>query len=236
MPLSLNRNRHAALGVVALFCLPISAAVAQEPPPTPPPTAAAAGAVYVEAQATLVQINDLSILRDLNPLKLTKEQIDTFLAVMRAIAADGEKRRKQDADALRVIAPEIRAAYETAVGGGVVPAALDTRVRQVFQESAARLAAARRNAIGRLLIVAREDLTPAQKDNIEALSVKTFGGKRIPKEYQKDPSKAPREVVQDLALAAFIEQVLLSDRAIEVLAKVKPAASAAAAASEPPTP
>lgn len=234
---------RAGIWITALCLLPASRVWAQAepgatPPPPPPPasgtapTATAAGAAQAEAQAVLIQINDLGVLRALAPLKLTRDQIDTLIAVTRALYVEAEKRRGQDAEALRALGPDARRYFEAGLRGEEIPAEIDERAGKVFKDIETRNAAAKRNATGRLLIVLKEDFTPAQKAHVEAASVKVFGGKRVPKEYAQDPSRAPREVVQDLALAAFAERVLLNDRIVEVLTRLR-AASATAAASSP---
>jgi hypothetical protein len=45
----------------------------------------------------------------------------------------------------------------------------------------------------------------------------------VPKEYAKDPSKAPKSVIQDLAISAYTERVLLFDRTITLLELIKAA-------------
>lgn len=225
----------AALLTAAAIAAPARAAQ-DDKSATPPPSGAAAAAALREAQAVLMQINDLGVLRALAPLKLTRDQTQTLLAVTRALYAEVEKRRGQDAETLRALAPDVRRHYEAGLRGEEIPAEIDEKVGKAFKESEARNAAAKRNAIGRLLIVLKEDFTPAQKAHIEAESVKVFGGKRVPKQYAQDPSKAPKEVVQDLALAAFAERVLLNERIVEVLSRLNSADTAAAAPSAPATP
>ncbi len=103
------------------------------------------------------------------------------------------------------------------------------------KEFATEIAVAKQKAISDILVVVKAQLTDDQKTNIEAQIEKFLGGKRVPKEYAKDPSKAPAGVVQDLALRAYIDRVLLDERTPDLLAKMKPAAPLADAPATPAT-
>jgi hypothetical protein len=81
-----------------------------------------------------------------------------------------------------------------------------------------------------------ESLTPTQKATVEEWSKQQFGGRRIPKKYEANPSKAPLEEVQALAIAALVERTLLFDRTLALLQQFKPVATTADAVSETATP
>jgi hypothetical protein len=48
-------------------------------------------------------------------------------------------------------------------------------------------------------------------------SEKAFGGKRVPKAFQSNPEKAPKDQVEALALIEFVKGVLLIDRTIVLM-------------------
>lgn len=188
---------------------------AQEAAPAPSP------------QIVREHLADLTLLQSLVPLKLNAEQIDALLPPVRAASAAAEKLRKQDDAALLSLAAEIARGRSEALAGKPVPEGLEKKVADASQSLIQKLAEARRTALQAILTVAREKLTESQKAEIEKQSEQLFGGKRVPKKYADDPSKAPKEVVQDLALVAFIERVLLFDRVMPLLEKLRDAAEAA---------
>lgn len=214
-------------GVV--LSVPAAAATAQTKPaaapaaPAPPATAATAGAGAADPQTVLAHINDLGLLKALQPLRLTEDQITKLLAVMRAVAETGRARAKQEEAVVRAFAADVARAHADALAGAEIPVELEKRVETAGKEATERQRQAKNAAVGRILAVAKAVLTPAQRDQIEAQSRKAFGGRIVPREYRDNPSKAPREAVLDLATGAFIDRVLLNDRAIEVLSRMKPA-------------
>jgi len=193
--------------LLLLLCGLVSSVQAQDKPAAP--------------DMTFAYINDLGLLKSLEPLKLSQEQLNAIVAEMKAIYKDGEAGRKADADALKALSADVTKARTSALAGEPVPAELETRVKKAFQESDARIADARKKAVSRLLVVFKKNLTSTQMDTIEAQAKKVLGGTLIPNEFKKDPSKAPKEVVQDLMVSNFIDTVLLNERAIEVFSALK---------------
>ena len=190
----------------------------QNATPAPPPLALDKAAIAVQEQ-----ISDLALLQSLAPLKLTAAQIDKLLPSLKKARARAVELNRQDDEALARISPEVTKAREQALKGEGVPETIEKTVREVQRLAASRRLEATRTTVKDVLESFRELLTDSQKSEIEKQSEKLFGGKRVPKEYAKDPGKAPKEVVQDLALSAFIERVLLFDRAFTLLEKLKAA-------------
>lgn len=188
---------------------------AQEKPA--PPTAPAANPMTV-----VMHINDLGLLKAIGPLNLTQGQIDGLLAILKQVAKDAEARVRQDEDVLRALAADVDKARVEALAGGPISTELETRVQKISRDAEQRQRAAKDLAVRRILGVAKTVLTPAQRDLISAQSEKALGGKLVPREFRQDPAKAPKEAVLDLATAKFIEMVLLNDRAIDVLSRMKP--------------
>jgi hypothetical protein len=211
-------------GFAAIAFLGIQPAVADDPPPAAAPTLPA------DVQKVLTQIGDLNLLKVIAPLHLTAEQIDKLLVPMRAISTEGEAKRKQDYEALRALADDVAKARTDALAGTPVPDEVGVKVAKASNASEDRYAAAKKDAIARIFAVAKETLTPTQKDEVEAEVTKMYGGRRlVPREYKDRPSAAPKEAVQDLALSAFVEQVLIMDRTAVLLGEMKSASSPPAA-------
>jgi hypothetical protein len=205
---------------VWLSLLPVRTAMAQTPSTLPP----------ADVQKTLNEIGDLDILKALVPLKLTPEQIEKLREVLGTVAAAGEAKRKADNDAIRALATDVSKARTEALAGGDISAELEQRVLKAFGDVEKRFAETKKEAVNAIYGVARPLLTETQKDEIDRQVVKMLGGKRlVPKEYQKDPKKAPKEALQDLSLAYYIERILLYDRTRDLLSKIKPATTAAPA-------
>ena len=176
-------------------------------------------------------LGDLELLRPLLPLNLTQKQIDSIVTAMKEIATEWSDVKKQDDAALKALGPDIEKARAAALTGTPIPKEFDAKMLEAQKAAAARYSDARQKAMKRLLVLLNDSLTAPQKDSIEAWSVQIFGGRRIPKQYQSNPSKAPKEEVQALAIAALIERTLLLDRTLTLLQQFKPAS---AAASDPP--
>ena len=190
----------------------------QQATPASPPLALDKAAIVVQEQ-----ISDLALLQSLAPLKLTAPQIDKLLPSLKKARARAVELNRQDDEALTRISPEVTKARDQALKGEGVPETIEKTVSEVQRLAASRRLEATRTTIKDVLEPFRELLTDSQKSEIEKQSEKLFGGKRVPKEYAKDPGKAPKDVVQDLALSAFIERVLLFDRALTLLEKLKTA-------------
>lgn len=167
------------------------------------------------------QIADLSLLQSLSPLKLTPSQIEKLLPVLKKARERAVELNRQDDEALLRLAPEVTKARAQALTEGTVPETIEKRVGETQRLAASRRLEATRKTVAELLEFIRDILTPSQKDEIEQQSEKFFGGKRVPKEFAKDPAKAPKTVVQDLAISAYIERVFLFDRAITLLELMK---------------
>jgi hypothetical protein len=133
-----------------------------------------------------------------------------------------ELNRQDDEDLVRV-GPDVAKARAEALTGASVPEGIEKRVAEMQRLAASRRLETTRKTVKEILEPLRDILTDTQKTEIEKLSEKFYGGKRVPKEYVKDPSKAPKEVIQDLAISAYIEQVLLFDRALTLLELLKAA-------------
>jgi hypothetical protein len=120
-----------------------------------------------------------------------------------------------------------------ALAGTPVPPELEARVAATAKAAEARRKKARTAAIGRILGALKAGLTSEQVAGIAARAEKVLGGKLVPPQYRQTPDKAPKEAVQDLAVAYFVEQVLLNDRAIDVVSQMKPTAAGPAATAAP---
>ena len=182
-------------------------------------------------------LTDLELLRPLLPLNLTQKQVDSLVTAMKEIAAEWRDIKKQDDDALKALGPDIDKAHAGVLIGTPIPKEFDAKVAEGQKAAAKRYDDARLKAMKRLVILLNDSLTAPQKDSVEAWSVQQFGGRRIPKKYQANPSKAPKEEVQALAIAALIERTLLLDRTLTLLQQFKPAAAVPAEpAKETPAP
>lgn len=194
--------------------------------------------VPADVQATLNQIGDLDLLKALLPLKLYEEQRVKILEILREVASSGAEKRRQDFEAVRAVAAAIEKSHKGALSEGeAIPAEVEQIVLKLLADSEKRFNEQKRSALERVYTVLRPLLNAPQMDSVEAQAERMQGGRRVPREYASNPSKAPREKVQDLALATFIERILLPERAIDVLTRMKTrsaaeqAAAAAAAAT-----
>jgi len=180
-------------------------------------------------QSASQALNDMELVRPVLDLHLTRSQIDSLLAALKETRALSVAVKQQDEDALKLLTPDILTAHDALFKGGAVPADFDKKMAAAQKASAERFEAARVKALKRLLTTLNDSLTPAQKDAAEAWSVQFYGGRRIPKKYQANPSAAPKEEVQAMALAALIEQALMNDRSYSLIQQYVPAAAAAPA-------
>ncbi|MGC4044258.1 MAG: hypothetical protein QM758_10705 [Armatimonas sp.] len=207
-------NRTIFLLSALLIALP---ALAQDEGAKQPPASPAAVSKARE------QIDDLGLLKALIPLKLTSAQIEAILVPMRAASATAVKLQKQSDDAVAALAPDVAKAYQDAIAGKPVPEALEKKVADGTKAASERYLAARRKAVSEILAVAKEKLTETQKKEAERQCIAFYGGKRVPAQYKENPDKAPRDVVLDLAVQGYIEQVLLFDRTMTLLEKMREA-------------
>ncbi len=171
-------------------------------------------------------LSDLELLRPLLPLNLTQKQVDDLVATMKGIAAQWAEIKKQDDAALRALGPDIAKVHAGVLTGTAIPKEFDAKIVEAQKAAAKRYNDARLDGLKRLVIHLNSSLTPTQKQAVEEWSKVQFGGRRIPKKYQSEPSKAPVEEVQALAIAALVERTLLFDRTLALLQQYKPASSA----------
>ena len=181
-----------------------------------------------KALAVQEHIADLSLLQSLTPLKLTAPQIEKLLPILKKARERAVELNRQDDEALAALTGEVAKARAQAIAEGTFPETIEKRIGETQRLSASRRLETTRKTVAEVLESLREFLTQPQKDEIEQQSEKYFGGKRVPKEYGKEPSKAPKSVVQDLAISAYIERVLLFDRSITLLELLKAAANKSA--------
>lgn len=199
-----------------------TAAAAQVAAPPPP---VVDGGREADPVAILVNINDLGLLRALLPLKLTAPEINALKDVFAKIVAEEKARIRQDEDGLRTVAADVERTRTLALAGEPIPAELEARVAAIARAAQNRERLAKNSAIQRVLVVVKQSFTPEQQKQMADQAMKVPGGKRVPREYALAPEKAPASVVQDLAVAFFIEKVLLNDRAPQVIGALKPAAA-----------
>lgn len=198
----------------------VSAAAASAQVSAPPPAAGADPVVI------LANINDLGLLRALLPLKLAAPQISALKDVFAKIVEEDKVRVQQDKDGLRALAADVERTRTLALAGEPIPAELEARVAATAKAAQARERLAKNSAIQRVLVVVKQSFTPEQQKQMADQAMKVPGGRRVPREYALAPQKAPAAVVQDLAVAFFIENVLLNDRAPQVIGALKPAPAA----------
>jgi hypothetical protein len=190
--------------------LPALAQGAPKPAPAPPTVA-----------QLREQIDDLGLLKSLIPLQLTSAQIEALLPPLRAASAAAVSLKKQSDEAVLGLESEITKAYAAALAGKPLPESLEKKTNEAAKATAERFVAARRKATDEIFAVAKEKLTEAQRKEIEKQCIAFYGGKRVPAQYKEKPDKAPREVVLDLALKGYIEQMFLLDRVLFLLEKMR---------------
>lgn len=191
--------------------------------PQPPASGAPQPAATAQQKALAVQeqIADLTLLQSLTPLKLAPDQIEKLLPILKKARERAVELNRQDDEALVKLGPEVAKARTEAITQGSVPETIEKRIGETQRLAASRRLETTRKTVAEALEALREIFTTSQKDEIERQSEKYFGGKRVPREYAKEPSKAPKAVVQDLAISAYIERVLLFDRTIPLLELLK---------------
>ena len=215
--------------VLAMMAVPTFGSVAAARPQTPGSSAGSAPRLNKNADVGVVlgTINDLGLLRALQPVKLTPAQLNPLLALLRTLEDEARAGYKKDDDALRAVAAEVEKARAAALTGAPIPAELEARVAALAKAAEERVKKVRNDAVLRLLVVIKETFTPEQQKAMASQTEKVLGGKRVPREFAANPSKAPPQVVQDLAVAYFIEKIFLNERSVLVLSQMKPVAAAA---------
>jgi len=189
-------------------------AAPQTPPIKPSP----------EAVRARDAIADIVLLQSLVPLKLRARQIDRLLPKMKAAQEEAIRQLKLDDDALKTVEPFLSKLRSNAVAGTLPSADDEKKVADTNAEMEKRFAEARRKAVADLVAESIAVLDETQKSEVQRQSDALFGGKRVPKKYAANPSKAPRNEVEALALAAYVERVLLIDRTIPLIESMRPSA------------
>ncbi len=198
-----------ALVALSLLTLPALAQGTAKPPTTP------------TAAQLREQIDDLGLLKSLLPLQLTAPQIEALLPPMRTASAAAASLKKQSDETVLGLESEITKAYAAALSGKPLPESLEKKTTEAAKATAERFVAARRKATDDIFVVAKMQLTETQKKEVEKQCIAFYGGKRVPAQYKENPDKAPREVVLDLALKGYIEQMFLLDRVLFLLEKMR---------------
>jgi hypothetical protein len=181
-------------------------------------------------------LSDLELLRPLLSLNLTQQQVDSLVTTMKGIAAQWTEIKKQDDAALKALGPDIEKVHAAALSGAPIPKEFDAKILEAQKAAAKRYNDARLDGMRRLVLHLNQSLNAAQKATVEEWSKQQFGGRRIPKKYEANPSKAPVEEVQALAIAALVERTLLFDRTLALLQQFKPVSATADAVSEAASP
>lgn len=201
--------------------LPVLTASAQDPTPAAKPGA-------TDPNAVRRDLYDLALLRSLQSVNPTEEQIKAMAKVVKGTLESDKARRAKDDDAMREIAADVKKARDGAIGGEPIPTAIETRFIEIQKTIVARIGTAKRESVEKILAVLWPTLTDAQKAEMDKQSIAFYGGKRVPAAYRSKPKEAPREDVLKLAAGAFIENVLLDDRMPTLLESLKPLKSGSA--------
>lgn len=216
------------LSVFLVFAAAASNARAQTPAPAPPapvvgvPTPA-------DVQKTLTDIGDLSLLRALLPVKLQAAQIDKILPALQTIRGEGATRRKSDETALRALSAEVAKARDAAIAQSTpVPPDTEAKIVKVFDEADKRFADAKKNALDRITPILQVSLSSEQRSTIKTyVEDKMLGGKKF-------APKAKPDAVENAALEIYAERILLDERSIEVLTRLRAALASPTPASPAP--
>ncbi|MBC7808977.1 MAG: hypothetical protein H7145_22820 [Akkermansiaceae bacterium] len=209
------KTRTAALFCLAAIALPAITAFAQETPK-------ATTAPTVDPNAVRRDLYDLVLLRSLQNVNLSEEQIIAMAKAVKEILDADKARRTKDDDAMREIAAEVKKARDGAVNGEPIPTEIETKFVEIQKTIVARVGSAKRESVEKILGVLWPTLTDAQKAEMDKQSIALYGGKRVPAAYRSKPKDAPREEVLKLAAGAFVENFLLDDRMPTLLASLKP--------------
>jgi hypothetical protein len=160
---------------------------------------------------------DLRLLDSLLPLELTKDQIKQLLVPMKAAQKEYEGLLKQGDDAAKGLADALTEARNAAIEGKKAPAELSKKIDDLGKAAETRQVTAYQKSVESTLAVTLKVLTAPQKGDLLRQSEKAFGGKRVPKAFQSNPEKAPKDQVEALALIEFVKGVLLIDRTIVLM-------------------
>lgn len=210
----MNTRTIALLTLIAL-ALPGLTAFAQE---TPKP----ANSPATDPNAVRRDLYDLALLRSLQSVNLSEEQIKALAKVVKETLESDKARRAKDDDAMREIAADVKKAREGAMNGEPIPTEVETKFVEIQKAVIARVGTAKRESVEKILAILWPTLTDAQKSEMDKQSIAFYGGKRVPAAYRSKPKEAPREEVLKLAAGAFVENVLLDDRMPTLLESLKP--------------
>lgn len=165
---------------------------------------------------------DLALLRSLQSVSLTQEQITAMAKVVKVTLETDKARRAKDDEAMREIAADVKKARDGAVDGEPIPPELEARFAEIQKAVIARIGTAKREAVEKILAILWPTLTEEQKSEMDKQSIAFYGGKRVPAAYRSKPKEAPREEVLKLSAGAFVENILLEDRTATLLESLKP--------------
>lgn len=191
---------------VLAFCAPI-----QETAPKP-------SAEVVRAREAVA---DIALLESLVPLKLRAKQIDAVLGPMKAAQQTYRQLVAKDEQGLKDLEPFLTKLRDDAFRGKLPTKDDITKWTDVDAASVKRGVEARAKAVGEIVAVLDKVLDDTQREEILRQSDAFFGVRQVPKEFAKNPAKAPRERVIALALNAYAQRVLVMERAIALLDKLK---------------
>jgi hypothetical protein len=216
LPFFSSKVSRFTVPMFTIFLATGASAFAQEPPSAPalPPA---------DVQATMEKIGDLDLLKAILPLKLTEEQRSKLHDTLKEIVTVGKEKRKEDYVAIRALAEEVDKARTAALENGTpISTELEAKIIKSFGDSQKRFDAHKRESLQKVFALLKPLLSAEQMDTIDKYTEKTLGGKRVPREYANNPSSAPKDKVQDIALATYIERILLLDQTVGILARLKP--------------
>lgn len=171
-------------------------------------------------------VADLILLQSIVPLKLTAAQIDRLLPKLKAAQTEYLALVRRDDAALKALEPTIVKMRDEAIGGKLPSADDEKKIADANKAAETRAAEARKKAVLEVLAETIAAFDEDQKAEVQRQSDALFGGKRVPRAFANNPSKAPKDQVEALALTAYIERVLLIDRTIAILEKMRAAAPA----------
>ena len=167
-------------------------------------------------------VADIALLESLIPLKLRPAQIEALLVPMKAAQQAYGQLVAKDEEGLKELEPFLTKLREEAFRGKLPSRDDVKRWVDMDNASAKRGAEARVKAVAAIVAAMDKTLDDTQKEEVLRQSDAFFGARRVPKEFAKSPTKAPRERVIGLALSAYAERVLVMERAIGLIGKIKP--------------
>lgn len=226
---------------LAGFCAASEAQTPAAPPGAPPPTTVlpppgASSGTPTDIKKTLSQLADLDLLVAMTPLGFNTTQIDALLAVLESIDKGAADIAQKDDESLRGVASDIEEARTAGLKGTPIDPDTRARIGKVLDEIDKRLKDNRAASIKRVVVVAEQNLTPEQIKLIETQYTKWIGGKiALPAKYRNDPD-GRNAYVEELCLTEYIDRILVNDRAIDLLHKLRATAPAPPAPTTAPPP